>query len=357
MIIKISKKIKYIIILFFVIYLLRKAAFKIVSKGKRIGIIGFLPDRNIGNNLLKYSMYIFLKKNGFYPTLISFNSNANIFFLRKNIRIRQIKNYYTDLNESDFDILVVNSDQCWSYQFKKILIIGFLSFAKDWKIPKFVYAASLGHKSWNVSNKIIYSAKKLIKQFSGISVREFSSIEIINRTLGVKPYLVLDPTLLLSKIDYLKILDNYSSNINIHENYLGVYILDNSNLIKNYIAKASKNLKYKILYISSKTPNNVENFIFSFNICKAIITDSFHGTIFSIIFDKPFITFINSKRGLARFNSLNETFQLYNRFIFPKEFKKNDLVYLRNIPNFNKTRFNILKKQSLKFIKENLKIG
>ena len=87
MINKNSKKIKYIIILFFVIYFLRKGALKIVSKGKRVGIIGFMPDRNIGNNLLKYSMYIFLKKNGFYPTLISFNSSTNtslyIFFKKK----------------------------------------------------------------------------------------------------------------------------------------------------------------------------------------------------------------------------------------------------------------------------------
>ena len=355
---KINKKyLKYFFLSLSLFCIMSKYALKIDNRRKRVGIIGFMPDTNIGNNLLKYSMYMFLKNNGFFPILISVKTKVNIYFLRKKLKIKEIRNYYTDLNENDFDILIVNSDQCWSYEFRNILEIGFLSFAKDWNIPKFVYAASLGHKSWNVSKKVINSAKILVNQFSGISVREYSSIEIIKRNLGIEPYLVLDPTLLLNKFDYLKILDNYNSDIDINENYLVVYILDNSNLIQEYIEKISKKLNYRILYISSNCKNYIEKFIFSFNISKAIITDSFHGTILSIIFNKPFMTFINSRRGLARFTSLNQTFQLYNRFIFPRKYKMNDLDILKTIPNFNKTRFNFLKMQSLNYIKKRLGIN
>ena len=347
---------KYIFLSFLLICIISIYKINIGHRGKRVGIIGFIPDTNIGNNLLKYSMYIFLKKIGFIPTLISIKTKVNIYFLRKKLNIKEIQNYYLDLNEKDFDILIVNSDQCWSYQFRNILEIGFLSFAKDWNIPKFVYAASLGHNSWNVSKKIINSAKKLVKQFSGISVREYSSIEIIKRNLGIKPYFVLDPTLLLNKFDYLKILVNYNSDIDINENYLVVYILDNSTLIQDFVENIGKKLNYRILYISSKGENYIEKFIFTFNISKAIITDSFHGTIFSIIFNKPFMTFINSRRGLARFTSLNQTFQLYNRLIFPKKYKMKDLDILKTNPNFNQTRFNFLKMKSLNFLKKYLEI-
>ena len=347
----------HIVILTSLIFLIIKIIIKIRNRGKRVGIVGFLPDTNIGNNLLKYSMYTFLKNIGFNPTLISLKSKANIYFLRKNLKIKEISNYFTDLNERDFDILIVNSDQCWSYELKIILVIGFLSFSEKWNIRKFVYAASLGHEIWNLTDNVINQAKNLVKQFSGISVREYNSIEIIKRKLSREPYFVLDPTFLLTRKDYLKILDNYTSNINIEQNYLCVYILDNSKLIIDYIKNASKKLNYRILNITSKVNNYVENFIFSFNICKAIITDSFHGSVFSIIFEKPFISFINSRRGFARFSSLNQTFQLYDRFIFPRKFQMNDLYILKKIPDYNKTRFNILKKKSINFIQKNLNIN
>jgi hypothetical protein len=215
----------------------------------------------------------------------------------------------------------------------------------------------LGHNTWNVTKKVINSAQTLVKQFSGISVREYSSIEIIKRNLGIEPYFVLDPTLLLNKFDYLKILVNYNSDIDINENYLVVYILDNSSLIQDFVENIGKKLNYRILYISSYGENYIEKFIFSFNISKAIITDSFHGTIFSIIFNKPFLTFINSRRGLARFTSLNQTFQLYNRFIFPRKYKMEDLDILKTNPNINQTRFNFLKMKSLNFIKKHLEIS
>ena len=198
---KIHKYLKYIFISFSFICIISYNMLKIGHRRKRVGIVGFMPDTNIGNNLLKYSMYVFLKNNGFFPTLISKKTKVNIYFLREKLNIKEIQNYYIDLNESDFDILIVNSDQCWSYNFKNILEIGFLSFAKDWNIPKFVYAASLGHESWNVSKKVINSAKILVNQLSGISVREYSSIDIIKRNLGVEPCFVLDPTLLLDKLD------------------------------------------------------------------------------------------------------------------------------------------------------------
>jgi hypothetical protein len=329
--------------------------------GKRIGIIAYTNSNNIGNQLLKYAMDMLLKSFGFQPTLISIKvkwkkskKSVNADFLKKYLNVKEIRNYSTDLNENEFDILVVNSDQVWAYNFKYILDVGFLSFAKNWNIRKFVYAASLGYEHWTNSTDVINSAKILINQFSGVSVREENSIEIINQYLGIRPLLVLDPTLLIDKDYYLEIIKNFKMNMDINKNYLCSYILDKSELKTNYIKKVSNRLKLHIINIKVGVKDFIEKFLFSINRCKSVITDSFHGTVFAIIFKKPFITFINIKRGNMRFLSLNKTLLLDNRFIYPKKEINLDIDMLTEVPKINITNFNILKERSILFLKKNL---
>ena len=77
-----------------------------------------------------------------------------------------------------------------------------------------------------------------------------------------------------------------------------------------------------------------------------------------MIFDKPFITFINSRRGIERFFSLNKTFDLKERIVFPKAFEKSDVDILKSNPNIiNKEKFLILKSQSYEYLKKNLGIA
>jgi len=191
---------------------------------KRIGIVGFPSDNNIGNNLVKYSIYILLKSYGFKPVLIVRKSKKNIYFLRKYINITEIIDF-GELKESDYDILMVNSDQTWNYKIPYLLNIGFLSFAKNWNIPKFVYGASLAYDEWKPPKSILNSAKDLVKKFSDISVREYGSIDKIYQKLGIKPKFVLDPTFLLDKSDYLKLIKNFEYNIDLREKYFCIYIL------------------------------------------------------------------------------------------------------------------------------------
>ena len=87
-----------------------------------------------------------------------------------------------------------------------------------------------------------------------------------------------------------------------------------------------------------------------------MITDSFHGTVFSIIFNKPFITFINRFRGKARFASLNQTFNLKDRIIYREKFDIKDIDILKSELSINRNEFNLLKKQSLQFLEQNLGI-
>jgi len=90
-----------------------------------------------------------------------------------------------------------------------------------------------------------------------------------------------------------------------------------------------------------------------------VITDSFHWTIFSLIFKKPFITYLNIERGSGRFISLIKTFKTFNlskRIIYPKKFKKFDINILRKPLNINQSLLNYLKNKSINYLKKNLNI-
>jgi len=301
-------------------------------------------------------MYVLLKKLGYNSTLISIiRKTKNIKFLKKYLHLTEINNF-TDIKKSDYDIIIVDSDEVWAYNFRYLLQIGFLSFAKNWNINKIVYAASIGFSHWTNSSKIINSAKSLINQFSAVSVREKQSIDIIYKYLGIKPQLVLDPTFLIEKEDYLELVKNFKLKFDNNKNYLCSYILDKSKIKNDYVRKVSKILNYSVIDIKVEKEDFIEEFLYSINICKSVITDSYHGTVFSLIFNKPFITFINKIRGGIRFLSLGEMFQIKNRFINPKKFEISDLSNFTDYPNINITNFNNLRKNSLNFLKRNLLI-
>ena len=342
-----NNKIKFIILIIFIIFI-------ICNKKIKVGVIGLEHSQNIGNNLLKYSIFIEIKKLGYDPYIVGMRYlKDNISFIQNHAQIRLIKNSFQEINKNDYDILMVNSDQTWrKYNEKYFYDIAFLKFAKKWNIPKFVYAASLGMDKWNLNKKDKEIAKFLLKNFTGISVREKGSVKIVENHLGIKPIFALDPTLLIDRKYYLKLIKNYKNDILIDDNYIFVYTLTHSIKLKRYINKLIETTNYKIYLITVNAMNPIEKFIYGISKAKAVITDSFHGTLFSIIFDKPFISFIAEERGNERFNSLKEVFGIGNRIF---DFNSTpDFMLLTIKPNINKTLLKSLKEQSINYLKKNL---
>ena len=94
---------------------------------------------------------------------------------------------------------MVNSDQTWRKWNEYFYDIAFLKFADNWEKPKFVYGASLGTNNWEYNKEDEKISKRLLKNFTGISVREKGAITLIYNNLRIKPMFVLDPTLLFFK--------------------------------------------------------------------------------------------------------------------------------------------------------------
>ena len=340
----------------------KDSAHILFNNKKRVGVTCLQNSQNVGNILVKYAMLKKLEEFGFNATiLVPANSEkCESYFTNKTINSNLfiIKNNYSEeLQQRNFDYLMVNSDQTWAFSsWKYFYDVGFLRFAKTWEVKKFVYGASIGKDKWNYNKNNEEEMKKLLTNFTGISYREIGLVKLVEKHLGLKGVFVLDPTLIIDKQYYLNEIKDYKGDFNSNENFIFVYQLDNNTIIQNVIKDIRNRLNYKINKFEFDKKDNIESFIFGISKCQAVITDSYHGTIFSIIFNKPFITFINKYRGKGRFDSLIEVFNLNNRIIDLSKNIKININLLKNKPNINRTLLNHLRNFSLNYLKKNLDI-
>ena len=214
-----------------------------------------------------------------------------------------------------FDALIVGSDQVWRPVYNDYIEDCFLSFALKMDIKRVAYAASFGTDKWAFTQQQTEQCAVLAKKFDGISVREKSGIALCDKFLGVNATHVLDPTLLLQVEDY----EILCKDIPKREAFVFAYILDGNDEIMddiNAFAK-SKGLPFIIKSADSKisSDDSIELWISYFRDAAFVITDSFHGTIFPVIFNKDFYVYGNIQRGNSRFCSLLECLGLENRIV------------------------------------------
>ena len=206
------------------------------------------------------------------------------------------------------DAVIVGSDQVWRPLYNYRVEDRFLKFAEDLPIKRIAYAASFGVDNWEYTPKQTRECSRLAKKFDAISVREESGVKLCKEHLGVDATWVLDPTLLLTKEDYLPICEDIPV---CNEKYIAVYVLDeNEETTATYEKEAAaRGLNIKKFHADSKSTLTVPEWIAMFRDASYVVTDSFHGTVFSIIFGKEFKCVYNKDRGAARFESL---LKLYN---------------------------------------------
>ena len=303
-------------------------------------------------------MHIKLTEFGFQPFMIGTNNKQkDISFLKNNTNCIIVKNNFSEILKNDYDILMVNSDQTWrkwnKYD-KSFYDIGFLRFAENWSLPKFVYGASFGHKKWVYTKSDEIIVKKLLKNFTGISVREKSSINLVKNHLGINAIFVLDPTLLIDKKYYFNIIKGYKDNTFTKGKYIFTYLFKNETNTNNFIKYASKKLGYKIYAVRHYQKNSIKKFIYGITNSNAVITNSFHGTVFSIIFNKPFITFYFKNSPKERLISLKKALEIKERFY--EYYQTPDIKLLTTPLRINIQLLNSLKIKSINYLKKNLGI-
>lgn len=280
-------------------------------------------------------------------------------FKQQNLKLTKEKNHLVDDLKSKY---IVGSDQVWnpttlSYEIRKKF---FLSFVKD-KKRKFSYAASIGEENIDTDGKE-KEIVKFLESFNKISVRESSSAKILNSKYNLNAISVLDPTMVVEK----KIWDSFIEKKYKEKNYILVYTLGmNKKCIKTIDIFSKKNSK-KIIEIfyrkRFKNTKRVENnfgpqdFINAIANSDIIITNSFHGMVFSIIYHKEFYVITRDKMN-SRIYDLLKTINLTDRIIKEEEIDKllsknyNKINYIDVDKILNKE-----KEKSLKYIQEIINI-
>lgn len=250
-------------------------------------------------------------------------------FIHKYIH-QYTKRLWTDKIASHFDAIVVGSDQVWRPLYSQPIEDAFLSFLGEAKIKRISYAASFGVDNCEYTKEQIDTCSSLLKNFDAVSVRESSGIKLCQECFYVKAVQMLDPTLLLSADDYRALIKNGKTEP--AKGNMLVYMLDRTKekeYLVERIAKEkglipfwmSSDIDDDMLTLEQRIKMPVEQWLRSFDDAEFVLTDSFHGCVFSIIFGKQFLAVGNKDRGLSRFNSLLETFSLNNRLILsPDEY-------------------------------------
>ena len=212
-----------------------------------------------------------------------------------------------------YDAFVVGSDQIWRNRYTDFFHIGlanaFLRFADGWSVRRIAYAPSFGIDTWEAPESEIPVCSALLGKFDAVSCREASGVRICRDVLGVEAALVPDPTLLLDRADYAALVD--AGETEAPDGDLMAYVLDRDEEKDRLVGAVAARFGLRPFLMNdhpdgegTRVQPAVEQWLRSIRDAKVVVTDSFHATVFSILFGKPFVVTGNQKRGLSRIESL-----------------------------------------------------
>lgn len=281
--------------------------------------------------------------------------------LTKKLRSSTEMKAYT--SQYRFDAYVVGSDQVWrpTYNLGDKLFDMYLAFADGQQVKRLSYAASFGVDKWEYSDDQTRICSELAKQFDAISIREKSGVKLCADNLGVDAIHVLDPTMLLDPSDYNKLIGKQISDKT--TGGLFCYILDSSAQSLqtiDYVEQTTGLKRFTCLPLVPENTYNVfhkknsilpspEEWLRCFRNAEMVLVDSFHGMVFSIIYNKPFWVIENSKRGMSRFQSLLSLFGLENRLVTVEQIRCVELTQPIEWESINALRLE-LKEKSIEYL-------
>lgn len=250
-------------------------------------------------------------------------------FVDRYIRTKALKSL-NDIRNSDYDAIVVGSDQIWRKQYftwnwNTCIANAFLKFAYGWDIKRIAYAASFGVNKIGTeyTSSEIRDCARYLEMFDAVSTREDAGADICRDEMGVKAQQVLDPTMLLTKDDYINLVK--ASHIPQSDGNLLCYFIDTdeykSGLVEQIaVLEKLKSISFSVIYDETDSKKlrvqpSVETWLRGFMDAELIVTDSFHACVFSIVFNKPFIVVGNENRGMSRVSSLLKQFNLENNLV------------------------------------------
>ncbi|WP_313114943.1 polysaccharide pyruvyl transferase family protein [Aequorivita sediminis] len=316
-----------------------------------------------------FSKYILCSKK---PTYLDYKklSVNNREFINKYIKLSpkivstaELVNYF---KIKKFNVVLVGSDQVWRPKYSPNIYNFYLDFLPtSLNLIKTSYAASFGTDEWEYTDEQTELCSNLVGKFDSVSVREDSGVKLCSTNLNREDAVhVLDPTLLLEAEDYSELIGQPIENKG-----LFTYVLDETKEKLDFIREIADKMDLSIHKNQARSrPLDtqtyeledyiippIEGWLQGFRDAEFVITDSFHGTVFSIINRKPFYTIVNRERGASRFESFLKQVGLEDRMIY--DVNKVDVTYISRNIDYDKVIpiLDLLKFKSREFLYSSIK--
>lgn len=238
-------------------------------------------------------------------------------FLDEYIKVDMVGPEVLTWDNDKYDAYVVGSDQVWRPCFSTSIPTYYLNFVRNTGAKRVAYAASFGVDYWETDAATTTVIAPLAQKFNGVSVREHSAVKLCKDYLGVDAVYVLDPTMLLSADDYRKVYSRHPTQDK-NERYIATYVLDRDPKVLSVIKNVSKQLGLPVKQLGTFSKNgfdSIESWLQGIDKAAYVITDSFHGSVFSLIFGKQFVALGNKSRGMTRFESLFSQFNINDKLV------------------------------------------
>lgn len=297
-----------------------------------------------------YAFHIppFYKRHLYAKTVLNNKSKNTLEFINSYINrtseLSSSKSLIKECVQRKLDCLIVGSDQVWRTDFALNYGLSyFFDFVpKNMRLKLFSYSASFGLDSWNYTHKQTEKIKQLLARFSAISVREYEGQKLCAEYLKVPSMVVIDPTLLLTSDDYACIVSAQK-----YSNYVFVYWLGDRTQLQEILKDIDKSKKIvEVRLRDGEILPSIEDWLSYIKYASFVITDSFHGCVFSIIFNKQFRVYLSNVSSNSRIKSLFKILEI------DEKLTKMNLEINYKILN---PHLDDLRKNAFKFLNENLK--
>ena len=325
-------------------YPFEKAADYALNDKYDIGYVGWWYGLNYGSALTSFALNRVLNQMGKTVLMLDFPVvNGSVPEKKPATFTRKFAKHYYDeapLTALDdyrkynkmCDTFLVGSDQLWNWWSNRDVktYFYFLDFA-DNQHKKIAYSTSFGHEYVYYPEEMKLKVSYLLQRFDAISLREKSGVQTCNRDFNVEGTHAIDPVFLCDPRHYEEAADR--SGRAGEEKFLLAYILNPTPEKKQQIQYAAEKLglpyhiildgqgNFEELNAQMDDPNvlsnvGIEDWLDYMRKAQYVITDSYHGFCFSIIFRRPMTVLPNRLRGLARFDDLAELTGLKGRFVY-----------------------------------------
>lgn len=244
-------------------------------------------------------------------------------FIKENTCLSKIYHSFYELEQSypQADVFICGSDQIWNPNLtgKKLDPSFFLEFVHDNNIVKASYGSSFGEFDIEGNKNVLL---QLTSDFKYISVREASAASRLSECINKQVSVVLDPTLMLTKSDYSVMEKPINCKC---KKYVLLYNIQNSSKSTEVAREIAKKYNWGLVDISANPFKKAKGskrimdlgpgeFLTLFKNAEYVVTNSFHGTAFSIIYEKQFSSVLHTTRG-GRIADLLDSLNLKNRIV------------------------------------------